>query len=53
MSISEKLREVIKSLEDSVSYEDWSIVEDNIKELTFIHEELEADFPLDMFDDEY
>lgn len=53
MNITDKLSDIISILEDSVSYEDWTQVEDSIKELNFIVEELESDFPLDQFEDEY
>lgn len=53
MNITEKLSDIISILEDSVSYEDWKQVEEAIKELNFIVDELESDFPLDHFEDEY
>ena len=53
MDIVDKINDIIAILEDSVSYEDWKQVEDAIKELTFVVDELESDFPLDQYEDEY
>jgi hypothetical protein len=53
MNIADKISDIITILEDSISYEDWKAVEEAVKELSFLHEELESDFPLDSFDDEY
>ena len=53
MNITDKLSDIISILEDSVSYEDWKQVEEAIKELNFIVDELESDFPLDQYEDEY
>lgn len=53
MDITDKISDIISLLEDSVSYEDWKSVEEAIKELNFLVEELESDFPLDQYEDEY
>ena len=53
MDITYKISDIISLLEDSVSYEDWKSVEEAIKELNFLVEELESDFPLDQYEDEY
>jgi hypothetical protein len=53
MDIVDKIQDIISLLEDSVSYEDWKSVEEAIKELNFLVEELDSDFPLDQYEDEY
>lgn len=54
MNIADKISDVISMLEDSISYEDWKQVEEAIKELSYVYEELESTFPLDdSYDDEY
>jgi hypothetical protein len=47
-----KLKDIIESLEDAIAFEDWNRVEDSVKELTFLFEELESSFPLDEWDEE-
>ena len=47
-----KLKDIIESLEDAILLEDWDKVDDAVKELTFIFEEMESSFPLDEWDDE-
>lgn len=53
MNITDKLSDIISRLESAVSYEDWDLVEDCVKELNFLYEELESSFPMDPFDEEY
>jgi hypothetical protein len=53
MNITDKLSDIISKLEDAVSYEDWDLVDDCVKELNFLYEELESSFPMDSFDEEY
>ena len=53
MNVADKLSQIIDRLETAVSYEDWDIVEESIKELNFLYEEMESSFPMDGFDDEY
>jgi len=50
MDIANKISIIIEMLDDSVSLEDWGIVEDARRELNFLYEEIESDFPLDDFD---
>ena len=50
MDIANKISIIIEMLDDSVSLEDWVIVEDARRELNFLYEEIESDFPLDDFD---
>ena len=40
-----KIKEILERLEDAISYEDWNGVEDSRKELMFLLEELQSDFP--------
>ena len=47
-----KLKDIIEMLEDAVSFEDFKLVEDVVKELTFLFEELESSFPLDEWDED-
>jgi len=53
MNVTDKLSEIIDKLEIAVSYENWDSVEDVIKELNFLYEELESSFPMDGFEDDY
>jgi|LauGreDrversion4_2_1035121.scaffolds.fasta_scaffold441233_2 hypothetical protein len=52
MNIENKIKEVIETLEDAITFEDWRAVEDARKELTFLFEEIESSFPLDEYDEE-
>ena len=40
-----RIKEILEKLEDAISYEDWNMVEDARKELLFLFEELDSDFP--------
>jgi hypothetical protein len=51
MNVENKIKDIIDMLEDAISFEDWSRVEDAQKELTFIFEEMESTFPLDGWDE--
>ena len=52
MDISERIREIIDSLEEAIAYEDFGAVEDARKELMFVLQDLESDYPRD-FEEEY
>ena len=52
MNIENKIKDVIDMLEDAISFEDWSGVENARKELTFLYEEMESSFPLDTYEDD-
>ena len=52
MNMENKLKDIIEMLEDAISFEDWKMVENAQKELTFLYEEMESSFPLDEYDDE-
>ena len=53
MNITDKLSDIISKLETAASYEDWELVDDCVKELNFLYEQLESSFPMDSFDEEY
>jgi len=52
MNIENKIKDIIAMLDDAISFEDWSRIEDVQKELTFIYQEMESSFPLDEWDEE-
>jgi hypothetical protein len=52
MNIENKIKDIIDMLEDAISFEDWRMVENAQKELTFLYEEMESSFPLDEWDDD-
>ena len=52
MSIENKIKDIIDMLEDSISFEDWSGVENARKELTFLFEEMESSFNIDEWDED-
>jgi hypothetical protein len=51
MNMENKIKDIIEMLEDGISFEDWRRVEDAIKELTFLFEEIQSTFPLDSWDE--
>jgi hypothetical protein len=51
MNIEHKIKDIIDMLEDAISFEDWSRVEEAQKELTFIFEEMESTFPMEGWDE--
>ena len=52
MDTVSKIATVIEMIDDAISLEDWGTVEDAKKELTFLYEEIESDYPLDDFDED-
>ena len=50
--MEDKIRNIFDNLEEAISYEDWNKVEEVRKELLFILDELESDFP-SQFDEDY
>lgn len=52
MNMENKIKDIIEMLEDAISFEDWKMVEDARKELTFLFEEIESTFPLDEWDED-
>ena len=52
MNMENKLKDIIEMLEDAISFEDWKMVENAQKELTFVFEEMESSFPLDEWDED-
>jgi hypothetical protein len=51
MNVENKIKDIIEILEDAISFEDWTRVEDARKELTFLYEEMESTFPIDGWDE--
>lgn len=51
MNVENKIKDIIDMLEDAISFEDWSKVEEAQKELTFIYEEIQSTFHLDGWDE--
>lgn len=45
MDINERIQDILNTLEEAISYEDFTMVEDARKELLFVLEDLEADYP--------
>lgn len=42
--MEDRIRNILSTLEDAISYEDWEQVEEARKELLFVLEDLESDF---------
>jgi len=53
METNERIRDILDKLEEAISYEDFTIVEEARKELIFLLEDLESDFPNISYDDDY
>jgi len=53
METNERIKDILDKLEDAISYEDFTIVEEARKELMFLLEDLESDFPTISYDDDY
>jgi len=52
--MEDRIREILDTLEDAISYEDWSQAEEARKELLFLLEDLESDFPThSSFEDDF
>jgi hypothetical protein len=51
MNVENKIKDIIDVLEDAISFEDWKLVENAQKELTFLFEEIQSTFPLDSWDE--
>lgn len=43
--MEDKVREILENLEEAISYEEWNKVEEVRKELLFLLDELESNFP--------
>jgi len=52
MNIENKIKQTIDMLEDAIAFEDWGMVENARKELTFLFEEIESTFSADGWGDE-
>jgi len=53
MDITERIREILDSLEEGIAYDDMGAVEDARKELLFVLEDLESDFPTQNFEEDF
>ena len=42
--MEDRIRNILSTLEDAISYEEWEQVEEARKELLFLLEDLESDF---------
>jgi len=51
MDTTERIQSIINQLEDAISYEDFGLVEDATKELIFLLQDLESDFPTSFEED--
>jgi hypothetical protein len=49
---SERLYDIISMIKDAVSFADWSAVEEAIKELKYIADDVDFEDELEDFDDE-
>jgi hypothetical protein len=52
MNVENKIKDIIEMLEEAQSSEDWGMVDDARKELTFVFEEMQSTFNLDEWDDD-
>jgi hypothetical protein len=52
MNVENKIKDIIDILEEAQSAEDWGMVDDARKELTFIFEEMQSTFNLDEWDED-
>jgi len=50
--MEDRVRDILEKLEDAISYEDWNSVEEVRKELLFLIDEMESDFPSN-FDEDF
>jgi hypothetical protein len=51
--MEERIREILDILEEAISYEDWAQAEEVRKELLFLLEDLESDFPTQNFEEDF
>lgn len=51
--MEERIKEILETLEDAISYEDWTMVDDARKELMFVLEDMESDFPSTNFEEDF
>jgi hypothetical protein len=52
MNVENKIKDIIEMLEEAQSSEDWGMVDDARKELTFVFEEMDSTFNSDAWDDD-
>jgi hypothetical protein len=53
LSISAKLEEMMVALEDAIHYGDWDIVEEVVKDIDILKEDLESEFHMPGADIDY
>lgn len=53
MNTTDRISDIIATLEDAISFEDWGAVEAAVKELNFLYEEMDSTFPLDNYENEF
>jgi len=51
--MEDRIREILDTLEEAISYEDWTQAEEARKELLFLLEDLESDFPTQNFEEDF
>ena len=51
--MEDRIREILDILEEAISYEDWSQAEEARKELLFLLEDLESDFPTQNLEEDF
>ena len=51
--MEERIKDILEILEDAISYEDWTQVEEARKELLFLLEDLESDFPTQNLEEDF
>jgi len=51
--MEDRIREILDILEEAISYEDWTQAEEARKELLFLLEDLESDFPTQNFEEDF
>lgn len=50
--MEDRVRDILEKLEEAISYEDWNKAEEVRKDLLFLVDDLESDFP-STFDEDY
>jgi hypothetical protein len=53
MSTTERIQDIIDTLEDAISYDDIDLVEEARKELVFLLDDLTSDFPVLPSDEDF
>ena len=48
--MEDRIRNILNTLDDAISYEDWDQIEEARKELLFVLDDLESDLPFQQED---